>query len=106
MSRGYLTEGTTIAESLLARSNAPTVGRARALITAGMLGFLATGDVPVAGVRAREAVQLSRALGERGFLATALNVVGTGVRFEGDHEGAVRIYQEALDVAGNGELWW
>jgi predicted ATPase/DNA-binding SARP family transcriptional activator len=105
IARGYFGEGAAVAEALLERSTMPTVGRARALLAAGMLGFFANGDVQNAGSRSAEAVELARRFGERWFLAVSLNLRGTTVRFD-DHDAALRLYREALEVAGRGELWW
>jgi predicted ATPase/DNA-binding SARP family transcriptional activator len=102
MSRGYYTEGAAAARGLLERSAAPTVGRARSALAAAMLGFMAGGEM----TGAEEAVELTRSLGERWYLAVSLNVQGTSVRLGGDHERALALYREALDVAGHGELWW
>jgi predicted ATPase/DNA-binding SARP family transcriptional activator len=106
INRGFLTEGAAAADALLARSSAPTLGRARALLTSGMLGIWASGEFGSVGVRAAEAVELARGLGDRWLVAVSLNLRGTAARLRGDRASALRDYDEALAVAGHGELWW
>jgi predicted ATPase len=105
MSRGSFVEGATAADALVRPSTAPTLGRARGLLTSAMLGYMATGNVAQTVARAAEAVELCRLLDDQWFLSASLNLYGTALRFS-DHHEALRLYDEALDVAGSGELWW
>ncbi|MGH3103368.1 MAG: ATP-binding protein, partial [Gaiellaceae bacterium] len=102
---GFISEGAGFLAALLARSEEPSVGRARALAAASMLAFL-EGEVTKAGSISAEAGELARRLDERWSRATALNVRGTAARLSGDFVEARRLYHEALEVTASGELWW
>jgi predicted ATPase/DNA-binding SARP family transcriptional activator len=106
LGRGLFTEGLALAEALLRRSTEPTVGRARTTLASAMLSMLGFGDLERMATCGGEAVELARRLDQPWLLAVGLNVQGTVVRFGGDHAAAHRLYREALDVAGHGELWW
>jgi predicted ATPase len=106
MARGYFVEAVAAADALLARSTQPTVGRARALAVGAMLAVLASGDLTTGETRAAEAVELTRRVDPGWFESCALNIRATVMRFRGDYEQARRLYDDALEAAGYGELWW
>jgi tetratricopeptide (TPR) repeat protein len=97
--RGYLREGRTFLEALLARSE-PADGsalRGKALSGASLLAW-AQGDVGVASERAEESVALFRALGDPLWLAGALVILGSIQVSQGKLEAARASLKESRSI--------
>jgi predicted ATPase/DNA-binding SARP family transcriptional activator len=101
---GQVAEGSRFLAALLARSDEPTVGRARALAIAGLLALL-EGDLNTTERVCPESLRLSRA-GEEWHRAVCLNALGTANRYRGAYEEARRLYHEALALSTQHDLWW
>jgi len=98
--RGYLSEGIRWMERVLAGSDpAQASARIRALEGMGWLLQL-QGDFARAKATYEEMLRLSRELGDKGNIATALNSLGTLAAYQGDHEQARALLEENLSVLG------
>jgi predicted ATPase/DNA-binding SARP family transcriptional activator len=94
--RGYLSEGLRWMERALAGSDAPTPARVKVLEG---IGWLAQQyDPEQAKVAYEELLKLSRELGDKGNVATALNSLATLAALRGDHEWARALLEENLMV--------
>jgi predicted ATPase/DNA-binding SARP family transcriptional activator/DNA-binding CsgD family transcriptional regulator len=95
--RGYLSEGIRWMERVLVGGE-PTASRARVKLLEG-IGWLAQYyDLEKSKVAYEEMLELSRELGEKGSVATALNSLGTVAAQQGDHERARTLLEENLVV--------
>ena len=96
--RGYLSEGTKWLERVLAEGD-PAASPARVKALEGM-GWLAQfqGEYQRASAIYEEMLELSRGLGDKGIMATALNSLGTVAAQQGDNERARNLLQENLGV--------
>jgi predicted ATPase/DNA-binding SARP family transcriptional activator/DNA-binding CsgD family transcriptional regulator len=96
--RGYFSEGLRWLKRVLAE-DAPTAARTRVKALEGM-GWLvqAQGDHERARATYQEMLELSRELGDKGNVATALNSLGTVAAQQGDNERARALLQENLEV--------
>jgi predicted ATPase/class 3 adenylate cyclase len=95
--RGYLGEGASMIDELLARPDgeARSPGRAKALNGAGGLAYWKN-DFPTARRRYEEQLTLNRELGDRAGLAEAHYNLGFLAAIPGDHDEALRQYEAAL----------
>lgn len=95
--RGYLGEGSSMIDELLARPDgeARSPGRAKALNGAGGLAYWKN-DFPTARRRYEEQLALNRELGDRAGLAEAHYNLGFLAAIPGDHDEALRQYEAAL----------
>jgi predicted ATPase/DNA-binding SARP family transcriptional activator/DNA-binding CsgD family transcriptional regulator len=94
--RGYLSEGLRWMEQALAGSDEPAPARAKVLEG---IGWLAQQyDPERAKVAYEEMLDLSRELGEKGNVATALNSLATLAALRGDHAQARALLEENLVV--------
>jgi predicted ATPase/transcriptional regulator with XRE-family HTH domain len=96
--RAHLAEGRSYLERALARTQAPTVSRAEALLGIGSLAF-GEGDYQAAETWLRAGEDLARMLNDRGVLWQALAWRGRTAEYEGDDNRAVPLYEAALAVA-------
>jgi predicted ATPase/DNA-binding CsgD family transcriptional regulator len=98
--RGYLNEGTRWLERILADDD-PRASQIRVKALEGM-GWLVQlqGDRVRARATYQEMLELSRELGDKGSIATALNSLGTVAAQHGDNERARALLQENLEVIG------
>jgi predicted ATPase/DNA-binding SARP family transcriptional activator/DNA-binding CsgD family transcriptional regulator len=96
--RGYLSEGISWMERVLAEGE-PAASPVRVKALEGM-GWLAQyqGDFQRARETYEEMLRLSRELGDKGNVATALNSLGTVAAQRGDNERARTLLQENLEV--------
>ena len=96
--RGYLSEGTKWLERVLAEGD-PAASPARVKALEG-IGWLAQfqGEYKRASAIYEEMLELSRGLGDKGNMATALNSLGTVAAQQGDNELARNLLQENLKV--------
>jgi len=92
--QGYVSEGIRWLEELLASSD-PTASQARVKALEGM-GWLVQhqGDTERAKATYEEMLELSRELGDKGDIATALNSLGTLALARGDNERATAWLEE------------
>jgi predicted ATPase/DNA-binding SARP family transcriptional activator/DNA-binding CsgD family transcriptional regulator len=98
--RGYLSEGVRWLERVLAGSDpAASPVRVKALEGLGWL-LQVQGDTEQAKATYEEMLKLSRELGDKGDIATALNSLGTVAAQQGDNERARVLLQENLEVLG------
>jgi len=96
--RGYLSEGIRWLEEALAGGDlAAAPARVKALEGMGWL-LQQQGDPERAKVSYEEMLKLSRVLGDKGNVATALNSLGTLAAYHGDHERARVLLEENLTV--------
>ena len=96
--RGYISEGLGWLESVLARSGSRvTPPRVKVLEGIGWQ-FQALGDYERARATYEEMLGLSRELGDKGNVATALNSLGTVAAQQGDNERARTLLRENLEV--------
>ena len=96
--RGYINEGLGWLESVLACSG-PRVTPPRVKVLEGMgWKFQAIGDYERARSTYEEMLGLSRKLGDKGNVATALNSLGTVAAQQGDNERARTLLRENLEV--------
>jgi predicted ATPase/DNA-binding SARP family transcriptional activator/DNA-binding CsgD family transcriptional regulator len=96
--RGYISEGLGWLESILA-SSGPQVTPPRVKALEGMGWFLQfQGDHELARATYEEMLKLSRELGDKGNVATALNSLGTVAAQQGDNERAKTLLKENLAV--------
>jgi predicted ATPase/DNA-binding SARP family transcriptional activator/DNA-binding CsgD family transcriptional regulator len=96
--RGYLSEGISWMERVLAEGEtAASPVRVKALEGMGWLTQY-QGDYKRARATYEEMLELSRELGDKGNVATALNSLGTVAAQRGDSERAKALLQENLDV--------
>jgi len=98
LARGYLSEGGQWTEQALA-SNEPAAARVKALEGLGEL-TQRQGDTARARAAYEEMLESSRALDEKGKVATALNSLGTLAVGEGDYERARVMLEENITVLG------
>jgi DNA-binding CsgD family transcriptional regulator len=97
---GYLREGIRWMEPVLAEGK-PAASPARVKALEGMGWFLQLkGDYERAKTIYEEMFELSRASGDKGNIATALNSLGTVAAQQGDNERAKALLQEDLGVIG------
>ena len=103
--RGYLHEGRTFLEALLARSKQTDSGavRGKALFGASMLAW-AQGDVGVAARQAEESVALFRTLGDRYWLGTSLTILGCIQLSQGMPEAARASLLESVSLLHEQDL--
>jgi predicted ATPase/DNA-binding SARP family transcriptional activator/DNA-binding CsgD family transcriptional regulator len=96
--RGYLSEGIRWLERVLADDD-PTASRIRVKALEGM-GWLVQlqGDNERGNATYQEMLRLSRELGDKGNIATALNSLGTVAAQHGDNKRARALLQENLEV--------
>ena len=97
-SRGYVSEGIGWLEQVLAGGN-PVPAPARVEVLEGM-GWLkqGQGDMGRAEATYEEMLEHSRALGDKGNVATALNSLGTLALQQGNHERATLLLEENMTV--------
>jgi predicted ATPase/transcriptional regulator with XRE-family HTH domain len=99
LARGYLREGLSWAESMLALE--PVAGvdstRPRALRASGVLALYG-GDSETAGVRLQQAIALARQAGDFLTVANALSSLGVMVMGQGDLEQAETLLREGLTL--------
>ena len=96
--RGYLSEGLRWMERVLAGSDpAATPARVKALEGTGWLLQL-QGDFERANATYEVMLRLSRELGDKGNMATALNSLGTLATYQGYYEQAGTLLEENLGV--------
>ncbi|MDQ3524691.1 MAG: tetratricopeptide repeat protein, partial [Chloroflexota bacterium] len=93
--RGYLRETRDWLDEALTQSPAPTTARAAALNGAGLLAS-AQGDPDTAHACHREALHLTRVLGDDRNAAVALNGLGNVAAAKGDRPLATQRYEHAL----------
>jgi predicted ATPase/DNA-binding SARP family transcriptional activator/DNA-binding CsgD family transcriptional regulator len=96
--RGYVSEGLRWLEESLASSD-PTASQARVKALEGM-GWLVQfqGDAERTKATYEEMLELSRELGDKGNIATALNSLGTLALARGDNERARLMLEENMSV--------
>jgi predicted ATPase/DNA-binding SARP family transcriptional activator/DNA-binding CsgD family transcriptional regulator len=96
--RGYLSEGLRWMKRVLAEGE-PAASQARVKALEGM-GWLTQyqGDFQRARATYEEMLKLSRELGDKGNIATALNSLGTVAAQQGDNEQARTLLDENLEV--------
>ncbi len=96
--RGYLGEGQRWLEEVLAASDpAPTPARIETLEGMGWMAQF-EGGAERAEATYEEMLNLSRDLGDKGYIATALNSLGTLALARGDNERATVLLEENLAV--------
>ncbi|HKF35536.1 MAG TPA: tetratricopeptide repeat protein, partial [Ktedonobacteraceae bacterium] len=97
--RGYLREGRTFLEALLARGEQAdgSAARGKALSGASLLAW-AQGDIEVAGEQAEESVALFRALGDPSWIAGALVILGSIQVSQGKLEAARASLEESKSL--------
>jgi predicted ATPase/transcriptional regulator with XRE-family HTH domain len=96
--RGYLREGRSWIETMLALDHAhvaPASARAVALRGVATLA-LRLGDTPAAETYARESVAAFRAMGDRRGMASAFNILGNAAFERNDYRQAIAHHSEAL----------
>ncbi len=77
----------------------PTLQRGRALVAAGILLTMITGEYDAAAARAQEALAIARALGNERLRAEALHVLAVVNGFRGDAQAHLELTGEGLDLA-------
>jgi predicted ATPase/class 3 adenylate cyclase len=95
--RGHMGEGGRRLESALAADGRPTAARARALNGATAMA-LDAGEVPTARVRAEEALELHRTLGNAWGTANSVLLLGNVNAEEGDFARAHELFDECVGV--------
>jgi len=96
--RGHLSEGTKWLERVLAEGDrAASPARVKALEGMGWMAQF-QGEYQRARATYEEMLELSRGLGDKGNIATALNSLGTVAAQQGDNEQARALLQENLGV--------
>jgi predicted ATPase/DNA-binding SARP family transcriptional activator len=96
--RGALTERRELLATALAGGAGSPGPRVNALQAAGVMAAEA-GDFGAAGVRFTAALELARAVGDRGRVAQLQSNLGTLAMYAGDYEQAVRRYKEAAVIS-------
>ncbi len=92
LGRGWLAEGLALDREGIAPS------RTGALIWSAVLGY-GQGDVDGAEAQAAEALTLARSRGEKPYEAFAITIQGLVTWRRGDPRSAIRLHQEALELA-------
>ncbi len=96
--RGYLSEGRTWAEGVLARTDPqPTLLRARALHGAAVLAGY-QGEQAVAQTLLEQSLALSRLLDDAKGVADALNIMGNLAMRQGDYARSRELYEQSLPM--------
>lgn len=95
--RGYLTEGRTILERILAQFSERTPVRAWVLLNAGLSARF-QGDSTQAAILLEEGLALSRTLSEPQLIAYFLYSLGELRYSRGDYEQATTLYEESLPL--------
>jgi predicted ATPase/DNA-binding CsgD family transcriptional regulator len=95
--RGYLTEGRTILERILAQLSERTSARAWVLLNAGLSARF-QGDSTRATILLEEGLALSRTLSEPQLIAYFLYSLGELRYSRGDYEQATTLYEECLPL--------
>ena len=95
--RGYLTEGRTILERILAQFSEQTSLRAWVLLNAGLSARF-QGDSTRATILLEEGLDLSRTLSEPQLIAYFLYSLGELRYSQGDYEQAITLYEECLPL--------
>ena len=95
--RGYLTEGRTILERILAQLSERTTARAWVLLNAGLSARF-QGDSTRATILLEEGLALSRTLSEPQLIAYFLYSLGELRYSRGDYEQATTLYEECLPL--------
>ncbi len=104
--RGYLTEGRTWLEGMLAaRGSATASTRVKALNGAGFLAWLQW-DYERAAVQCEESLALSRTLQDKRALASSLNTLGLAATYLGDYSRARQLLAEGLALSKELEDTW
>jgi predicted ATPase len=93
--RGHLAEGSRRLENLLRADERPTTARANALNGASVMASN-TGDLATAKLRAEDALDLHRRLGDAWGAAYAVFMLGVIASEEGDFETASRLMEESI----------
>jgi hypothetical protein len=94
-------EGAAALSAALDRPGAqqPTLERGRALVAAGILLAMITGEYDAAAARAREALAIARALADQHLRAEALHVLAIVSGFAGDVQAHLELTGEGLALA-------
>ena len=93
--RGHLVEGQRRLAAALEADERPTAARAKALSGAADMA-LTSGDVATGRLRAEEALELHRALGDEWGIAFSLLMVAYGIGQEGDWRRAQKLFGESV----------
>jgi predicted ATPase/DNA-binding SARP family transcriptional activator len=96
--RGAITERRELLATALAAGAGSPGPRVNALQAAGVMAAEG-GDFDAAGVHFTAALELARAVGDRGRVARLQSNLGTLAMYAGDHEQAVRRYEEAAVIS-------
>jgi predicted ATPase/class 3 adenylate cyclase len=96
-SRGHFVEGRRRLEALLRADASPTAARAKALNAASDMA-LAAGDLPMGKVRAEEALEIHRRLGNEWGAAHSWLMLGDASADEGDWRSGRQRYQESAGI--------
>jgi predicted ATPase/DNA-binding SARP family transcriptional activator len=94
-------EGAVALSAALDRPDAqqPTLARGRALVAAGILLTMITGEYKAADVRAQEALAIARALGDEHLRAEALHVLALVNESRGNEQAHLELTAEGLALA-------
>jgi predicted ATPase/DNA-binding SARP family transcriptional activator len=103
-SHGLLGEGRRSLDLLLASAREQTVGRARALAAAGWFAGLQA-DLDTCESLCRQSLSLLPP-GEEWYRAICLNLLGTMARYRGNLTEAWLLYDEALTLSEERDLWF
>jgi predicted ATPase/DNA-binding SARP family transcriptional activator/DNA-binding CsgD family transcriptional regulator len=95
--RGYVSEGRRWLEAALAREDAPSAVRVRALARVGTMTWQ-QGDLERAIVLSKEGLALARELGDKASAGAALFNLGAAVMQQGEPERAAAFYEESLPL--------
>ena len=103
--RGHLSEGRRWLEAALAKGDAPSVARARALAKASWIAWEQT-DLERAIALGEEGLKLARELGDEESAAATLFNIGAAVMIQGDLERATALFEECLPLLREvGDKW-